>query len=492
MTSMTSPGSPSRRDKEIIERDRILIDLSQRWGLELQPPKDGDSPAKRQEKLAVTRGSATERYTAFADRCTFTIGFLCFKDKTALSSALERFEQDATALQSSWVYMPHVDEDVLRRSARRSDLSATVTQREQLLQCLLQFLEPALEQAKERQRFLTGGRTPSRSTSLCDAPHAVITPPQVSNANRSFNGSPLDETPIPFSLGAKGRGKRPYDGDADLNDCFKRPRAPVTNDSASVKVLDIVDNVPVTTRQTRSGTRLNFGTCKTSWQSGALSASNGLRDSHSPVNPPSDIGRQWRGTTGTNTTNTSFTSAYTANSSFTGVTTANTSFTGVNTGDTSFTGANTANTSFNTHLSSAFSDKPSDETFFSTRTSVMDVVLDKTGTQNNSSQYGSSIDYKARNNVFSRPVDEAMGVRIDKTEVRETSTIYGSTMDGKEVEEAFGHPLANLMDVSLEHTEAPEISSYYGSSVDYKELEHYFRRPPEELLRERLQRVFRK
>lgn len=60
-TAMATPGTPSSRipAKAAAERDRILKDLSIRWGLIIQPPKDGESPSKRLEKLTLARKTET-------------------------------------------------------------------------------------------------------------------------------------------------------------------------------------------------------------------------------------------------------------------------------------------------------------------------------------------------------------------------------------------------------------------------------------------------
>lgn len=236
---MTTPGSPpSRRTpgKATAQRDRILSDLSHRWGLKIHPPDDGESPSKRREKLAVAN-----KADAYADEAFFKINFLCLKDETALTTALNSFQYAAGALHSGWVYKPNADEDLLPRSIGLSNSAVTGLQQEQLLECLLHFLNPAYEQVKKCQ--ISGVLTRSKTKSLPDIPVPVLTP-------RPFVESPrFDDTPIPFRLAPKGPGKRLSDGYEDLNDVAKRTRG-LSGDSDSQKVINAIESMPVVTRQT--------------------------------------------------------------------------------------------------------------------------------------------------------------------------------------------------------------------------------------------------
>jgi hypothetical protein len=123
------------------ERDRILNDLSVRWGLIIHPPKDGVSPSKQLEKLAI--GRKTETYP---EECFFKINFLCLKDEMALSTALNTFQYAASVLQSDWVYKPNADY-VLPRAPRLKPFMTTA-RREQLFQCFFGSLIQHLSRLK--------------------------------------------------------------------------------------------------------------------------------------------------------------------------------------------------------------------------------------------------------------------------------------------------------------------------------------------------------
>lgn len=121
----------------------------------------------------------------------------------------------------------------------------TAAQQEQLFQCLLNFINPAFEQAKDRQvrGAVSLGKTKSRTV----ASIPVFTPQHVEE--RHVVDEQIDDTLIPFRLGPKGEGRRLSDGDEDLNDVFKRTKG-LPDDSASQKIIDAMGSVPVMTRHT--------------------------------------------------------------------------------------------------------------------------------------------------------------------------------------------------------------------------------------------------
>jgi hypothetical protein len=353
---MTTPGSPSRGTlgKATAERDRILNDLSVRWGLIIQPPKDGESPSKRLEKLTIACKAET-----YPEECFFKIHFLCLKDESALLTALSTFQFAASALQSGWVYKPSADDDLLPRSPRSKPF-VTAAQRNQLFQCLLHFITPAYEQAKERQvkSVLTLGKT----NSLSDVPRPVFTAQHV--VERHVVDEQFDDTPIPFVIGAKGRGKRISDGSEDLSDVSKRSKG-LPDDSASQKIIDAVDSVPVVNRQTGIDTWPTVARPVAIGVSNNSSAAAAFKVPDVPRHTASDDRNQRRQGKQPETANTSFTS-----------------------------NASVFSSVFDEDMSDA-----SDESFFSTQTSVMDTSSDQRWTKDRGppveveyTQYGSSID----------------------------------------------------------------------------------------------------
>ncbi len=354
-TAMTTPGSPSRHatGAATAERDRILNDLSVRWGLVIQPPKDGESPSRRLEKLAVGRKAET-----YPTECFFKINFLCLKDQSALSTALNTFEYAATALQSGWVSKPNADDDLLPRSPRSKPL-VTAAHLEELFQCLLRFITPVFEQAKERESKRSA--TLREIKPLGDVPYPIFTPQHV--FERLVVDEALDDTPIPFRLGAGGRGKRRSDGDEEINDVSKRTKGP-PDDSDSQKIIAALDSVQVVTRPGGSDTwssitrPLPFG-CTDSFPAAAFKVPD------IPRNMASDDRIQPRQVKQPETANTSFTS-----------------------------NASVFSSVFDDDMSDA-----SEESFFSTQTSVMDTSSDRRGIQERNplakkedAQCGSSID----------------------------------------------------------------------------------------------------
>jgi len=352
---MTTPGSPSRHTpgKAIAIRDRILSDLSNRWGLTIQPPNDGESPSKRLEKLAIGRKAET-----YPGECFFKIHFLCLKNETALLTALNTFEYAAGALQSGWVYKPNADDDLLPRSPRSKPI-VTAAQREQLFHCLLHCITPAFNETKERQR--KNATTATNIKSLNDPPHLVFTPRHV--IERHITDEQFDDTPIPFRLDTKGQGKRQSDGDGEQKDISKRTKG-LPDDSASQRVLEAIDSVPVVTRQTEPEAWLTVTQPIQIASSFASSVEAAFEIPEIRQNA-SHCDRNQRGKgKQPETANTSFTSNTSVFSSM-----------------------------FDEDMSDA-----SDELYFSTQTSVVDTPFDRRGTQEREpsvemedTQYGSTI-----------------------------------------------------------------------------------------------------
>jgi hypothetical protein len=377
---MTTPGSPSGRTripgKATAERDRILNDLSVRWGLIIQPPKDGESPSKRLEKLAIARKAET-----YPEECFFKIHFLCLKDESALLTSLKNFQYAANALQSSWVYKPNADDDLLPRSPRSKPFG-TAAQREQLFQCLLRFITPAFEQAKEKAKEkakecqIKSTITLGSATPLSHVTLPVFTPQHI--AERHVVDEQLDDTPIPFPLGAKRRGERLSDGDEDLNDASKRSKG-LPDDSASQEIIDAVDNVPTVICQTGIGTWPTAARLIPIDGSSALSVAAAFKVPDLPRNTSSDDRNQRRQGEQPETANTSVTSSVSVFSSV-----------------------------FDEVMSDA-----SDESYFSTETSVMDTSSDRRWAQDqetpaemDSTEYGSSVgDFEIIDGISFTPED---------------------------------------------------------------------------------------
>jgi hypothetical protein len=353
---MSTPGSPPRNTpgKASVERDRILNDLSIQWGLVIQPPTDGESPSKRLEKLAIGRKAA------YPEECFFKINFLCLKDENALSTALNIFQHAASALQSGWVYKPNAEDDLLPRSPR-SKPAVTAAQREQLFHCLLHCITPAFDQAKERQIKIAA--TNGKCKPLSDVPYPVLTPQHV--VERHLTGEQINDTPIPFHLGAEERGKERYsDGDEEFNDVSKRTKG-FPDDSASQKVIEAVDSVLVVTRQTGIDAWPSVTRSISITSSSASSAPAPFKVPDIPRHISADDKSERQRGKQPETANTSFTS----------------------------------NTSIISSVLDEDMSDASDESFFSTQTSVMDTSCDRRGTQEGEppvemedTQYGSIID----------------------------------------------------------------------------------------------------
>jgi hypothetical protein len=334
---MSTPGSPSRNTpgKASVERDRILNDLSIQWGLVIQPPKNGESLLERLEKLAIGRKAA------YSEECFSKINFLCLKDENALSAALNIFQHAASALQSGWVYKPNAEDDLLPRSPR-SKPAVTTAQREQLFHCLLHCITPAFDQAKEPQIKIAA--THGKYKSLSDVPHPVLTPQHV--VERHLTGDQIYDKPIPFRPATKGRGERYSDGDKEFNDVSKRTKG-LPDDSTFQKVIDVVDSVPVVTRQTGIDTWPSTTRSTSITGSSASFAPAPFKVSDMLHHISADDRSELRGGKQPETANTSFMS--------------NTSV-------------------FSSVFDEGISDA-SDESFFSTQTSAMDTSCDRRGTQ---------------------------------------------------------------------------------------------------------------
>ena len=230
--------------KATAERHRVLNYLFLEWGLTIEAPEDGQSPSKRPPP--------TSKVDDYAKQAFFKINYLTLKDEAALSLAIKSFEHAAEQLQSGWVYKPSADADLLPRSGGRVNPLKTIAQQEELLQCLLCFIDPAFEKAKEYQS--KKGRMSNDKALLKDVSTSVFTPASASYAEG------LDDTPIPLYFGsrgtdkAKGKGKRHSDGSSDVNDGFKRARCP-PDDSPTKIIIDAVDSIPVATRPRRPSQR---------------------------------------------------------------------------------------------------------------------------------------------------------------------------------------------------------------------------------------------
>jgi hypothetical protein len=236
-----TPGTPTRKSQASFERDKILSDISSRWDLELEPPKEGESPSERQEKLPIKDVSVEDQCKIYANKCSFEIFYLCLKNKGALQKALESFEYSASVLQGGWVYKP--DAGLLPRSISPCRIAATPGQRQLLLECLLRFLEPAFETAKKQNR-----KGQSRPSSWIPSPRDG---PTLDTSNPK--GRLVNDEPIPFHLGTEGRVKRSSDGSSDSHDAFKKPKLPQDGGRLSQTIIKAVDEVPVNTHHARLG-----------------------------------------------------------------------------------------------------------------------------------------------------------------------------------------------------------------------------------------------
>jgi hypothetical protein len=292
-----TPGTPTRKSQASIERDKILSNISSQWDLRLEPPKEGESPSERQEKLPVRGASVEDQCKIYANKCSFEIFYLCLKDKDALQKALESFEYSASVLQSGWVHKPGADADLLPRSISSCRISATPGQRQLLLECLLRFLEPAFEKAKKQNR--TGQSRPSNRISFLGDGSALDQKIQ-----------PVNDEPIPFHLGTKGHVKRSSDGSPDNFEAFKKPKLPQDGGHSSQTIMNAVDEVPVKVHHTRSGHQPIA-----QWRSSSSISSNATLTTTASNTPfetfdastPYDEQALWR-PKGVNTANTSFTS----------------------------------------------------------------------------------------------------------------------------------------------------------------------------------------
>jgi hypothetical protein len=253
---MSTPGTPSRRNNAYQYRDQLVQALSLQWDLRLTVPKNGESPSKRQEKLAVASNALIEKR---ADQCVFKVTFLCLKNKAVLKEAVNAFERNAAILHQGWVNKPRSDPDTFPRTGRKPPpISVNTAQRLELLECLHRHVEPAYEREKKSQSSL--GRTRSVGDVSPAVSGAVSASSLLTAQVTTQDSEPLpipagrhfDDEPIPFYFGVSPRGKRTSDGSTENNNQFKKPKLPPPDDAASRSFNKAIDDVPVRSRPGRT------------------------------------------------------------------------------------------------------------------------------------------------------------------------------------------------------------------------------------------------
>lgn len=150
---MSLPSTPSTR-KANAEIKKIVYDLVQKWNLQL-PIRDATwSPSK----------SPNEHIDQQILSC---IRFLFFKDRSALDSAITRFEQHAKTIQSEWRFKPRAESDVIPyrteyQSAKREEFLAVEVALDEKVSANLKEWSACKDQAsvrvcQERRKIYRGG-----------------------------------------------------------------------------------------------------------------------------------------------------------------------------------------------------------------------------------------------------------------------------------------------------------------------------------------------
>lgn len=205
--SLPTPGTPSSRyDTTPIKASEIINfikTLSERFGLQLPIPRDGESPVSR-------RSALRDNDARIGDEIVWLITFLSRRKNHALQGALQAFKTEADTLRVShgWVYKPDGDHDViplvgdvLLRDGSGRD------QRLQLRECLLL----RLKEARESKDFCSSDNVEPKSTRVREVSLQTE----------------LDSSPIPLNLGQRPVKRTSGEFSApDIAAEFKKPRTP--------------------------------------------------------------------------------------------------------------------------------------------------------------------------------------------------------------------------------------------------------------------------
>ncbi|OBT72455.1 hypothetical protein VF21_08510 [Pseudogymnoascus sp. 05NY08] len=205
--SLPTPGTPSSRyDTTPIKASEIINfikTLSERFGLQLPIPRDGESPVSR-------RSTLRDHDSRIGDEIVWLITFLSRRKNHALQGALQTFKAEADTLRVShgWVYKPDGDHDVipLVGDALLRDGSGR-DQRVQLRECLLL----RLKEARESKDFCSNDSVEPKSTRVREVSLQTE----------------LDSSPIPLNLGQRPVKRTSGEFSApDIAAEFKKPRTP--------------------------------------------------------------------------------------------------------------------------------------------------------------------------------------------------------------------------------------------------------------------------
>jgi hypothetical protein len=202
--SLPTPGTPSSRyDTTPIKAPEIINfikALSERFGLQLPIPRDGESPVSRRSALRDNDGR-------IGDEIVWLITFLSRRKNHALQGAFKA-EADTLRVSHGWVYKPDGDHDVtplvgdvLPRDGSGRD------QRLQLRECLLL----RLKEARESKDFCSSDNVEPKSTRVREVSLQTE----------------LDSSPIPLNLGQRPVKRTSGEFSApDIAAEFKKPRTP--------------------------------------------------------------------------------------------------------------------------------------------------------------------------------------------------------------------------------------------------------------------------
>ena len=150
---MPDPKTPLKADEGI---NRIILDLSAHWGLQLPTRDNNWSPAKQ-----VNQSIEQQIYSS--------IRYLFFKDRSALEAAISQFERQAPTIDTEWRFKPKAEADVIPAptrlaAARREQVLVNQVDKDEkavteLRKCLLEKVQNACRDYNKRKDQEGPGRT---------------------------------------------------------------------------------------------------------------------------------------------------------------------------------------------------------------------------------------------------------------------------------------------------------------------------------------------
>jgi hypothetical protein len=223
----TEPGTPSRRNAvaRAFDIETLVQTISEKHGLEISIPKEGQSPSARKSALKTETETARK-----ADEVFQRIRYLYYRPDEELDNAVALFEREAEVLEieNGWVWKPYADNDVLpegpeRPSPQPQTRSIAYARRQKLLDVLINCLRDACNP-------------------LAIRPHVFLEPSLEIEVENARIEEKVDDRPIPLSL-TQGKGKRTSNEFANDDSGFKKPKLPVG--SSFPKVMSAVDSIPL-------------------------------------------------------------------------------------------------------------------------------------------------------------------------------------------------------------------------------------------------------